>query len=148
MVNKDAMTLIQRYLEAVAQLTARLAKAYGVESLFLARRDGKIPRSGSFGDGGEFQFHGIGCNIDDGFISVNFDFFADGRTDGFDAWRLHTFAEDNSVAKDLALDTSRAALARQIEGFVRMGYVVPVLGSNLFMLTEQAARGPQSFARK
>lgn len=134
MSKKSIVLLIERYLEAVAMLSRRLAEELGVEDLFLARRRNEVPRAGPFGDGGEFQFHGIGCTIDDGSTCVNFDFYADGRFDGFDAWRLHTFAEDNAVFNDASVDTSRGGLEREIQLLVASGDVRPVEGSNLFKL--------------
>lgn len=138
MEQEDLITLIKRYLEAVARLSKALQEAYRVESLFLARQAQKIPRSAKLGEDGEFQFHGIGCSIDDGSTSVNFDFYGNGCSDGFDAWRLHTFAEDNGAAEDLALDTSPASLTLGIEELVRSGLVVSVEGSNLFKLASSA----------
>lgn len=134
MSKKSVMILIERYLEAVATLSRRLAKDLEVEDLFLARQRSEIPRSGAFGDGGEFQFHGIGCTIDDGSICVNFDFYAEGRCDGFDAWRLHTFAEDNAVFNDASVDTSRSGLEQELRLLVASGDVRPIEGSHLFKL--------------
>ncbi len=134
MSEQDVTILIGRYLEAVARLSKQVMEMYQIENLFSARQAKKIPRFGPVGDDGEFQFHGVGCTIDDGTTCANFDFFGQGRSDGFDAWRLHTFAEDNDVAADLNLDTSRDALKREIEDLVESGHVVPVAGSNLFTL--------------
>lgn len=134
MSKESVIILIERYLDAVAMLSKGLAKELGVDDLFLARQRNEVPRSGAFGDNGEFQFHGIGCTIDDGSTCVNFDFYANGRTDGFDAWRLHTFAEDNAVFDDASIDTSRDGLERELRLLVASGDVRPVEGSRLFVL--------------
>jgi hypothetical protein len=63
---------------------------------------------------------------------VNFDFYGNGHIDGFDAWRLYTFAEDNDVAEDLDLDASHEALKSEIAELVRSGRVISVDGSHLF----------------
>ena len=40
-----------------------------------------------------YAFHGIGCCVKFGSTIVDFDFGPQGRHDGFDAWRLHCYAE-------------------------------------------------------
>ncbi|SMP44610.1 hypothetical protein SAMN06265222_1011164 [Neorhodopirellula lusitana] len=40
-----------------------------------------------------YSFHGIGCRLEFGGHTVDFDFGPDQRFDGFDAWRLHLLAE-------------------------------------------------------
>lgn len=42
----------------------------------------------------EFAFHGVGCRVEMGGKSVDFDFGEEGRHDGFDAWRLWLYAEE------------------------------------------------------
>lgn len=139
MSEHEMLTLIERYLRTVERLSTALAAAYQVDSLFLARKSKKIPRLGSFGNGGEFKFHGIGCRISDDNSSVDFDFYGDGRTDGFDAWRLHLFVEDNGLAADFIFDTSHNALKSQIAALVNSGRIVPIIGSNLYKLAETAS---------
>jgi hypothetical protein len=129
----DVTVLVERYLDAVATLSRQLAESYGVDDLFAARNEKAMPREGSFGEGGEYQFHGSGCTIDDGSMSVNFNFFDNGRVDGFDAWRLHIFAEDNGVASDLSIDTSRKSLEAAIKNLVAAGRAIAVSG-NLYIL--------------
>lgn len=140
MSEKDMLALIERYLETVERLSTALAAAYQVDSLLVARKSKKIPRLGDFGSCGEFSFHGIGCRIDDGNTSADFDFYGDGRTDGFDAWRLRGFVEHNKLAADLAFDTSHNALKSKIAELVLSGSVVPIAGSNLFRLVPQPVR--------
>jgi hypothetical protein len=40
-----------------------------------------------------YRFHGIGCCVTFGKVTVDFDFGPEGRFDGFDAWRLSLFAK-------------------------------------------------------
>ena len=111
----------------------QVANTYDVGDLFDGRNNGIVPRFGTFGDSGEFLFHGIGCTIDDGTVTVNFDFLPDGSSNGFDAWRLHTFAEDNQV-DDLGLDTSPHQLERALARLVESGRALRVPNSRLIVL--------------
>ena len=102
--------LIDRYLAAVKLLSGRLQEEYEVVSLIVGRQSGPIPREGRFEKEGSFSFHGVGCRIDDGQSSGDFDFGPGGRIDGFDAWRLHVFASDHLADiggwRDFAVDES------------------------------------------
>ncbi|MEM7475342.1 MAG: hypothetical protein AAF483_10150 [Planctomycetota bacterium] len=42
-----------------------------------------------------YSFHGIGCRVMFGTLDVDFDFGPHGRHDGFDAWRLHRYAQSS-----------------------------------------------------
>jgi hypothetical protein len=134
MATNGIMTLIESYLVTIRRLSAQLEREYEIDSLFMARKSEGIPRIGKFGNAGEFQFHGIGCTIDDESGSVNFDFFENGRSDGFDAWRLHTFAMDNEITWDPDLDTSLESIKAEIAKMVSSGRIVPVEGSSLYKL--------------
>lgn len=134
MASEGLMTLIESYLSAIHQLSNRVQSAYGMGNLLTARRAGKIPRIGNFGKTGEFQFHGIGCTISEGPITVNFDFFTDGRTDGFDAWRLHNFATNNIVTWDPKLNTSLSSIKTELDKLAAMGRITAVEGSNLYRI--------------
>jgi len=40
-----------------------------------------------------YFYHGIGCRVEAQNLSIDWDYGFDGRVDGFDFWRLRTFAE-------------------------------------------------------
>lgn len=85
-------TLIRDYLAAVYRVVSALRAGFGYHDLLRARGQRKIPKEGVI-NGVEFSFHGIGCRaVVDG-LEVDFDFGVDDRIDGFEAWRLWRFAE-------------------------------------------------------
>jgi hypothetical protein len=96
------LDVARRYVAAVESLTALLREQLGVTDLLGAVNASKIPREGKLADGAEYSFHGVGCLVDDGKVSVDFDFGPNGRSDGFDAWRLKNFADQ--VAPDSGFD--------------------------------------------
>jgi hypothetical protein len=130
----NLLRLIRRYLAAVESASRRLKEQYSVENLVEGRREGRIPREGRLGRHGEFSFHGGGCRIDDGATAVDFDFGPGGRTDGFDAWRLHVFARDNLDTGDVNLDTSRRGLEAALESIYSAGEVRRVGNDSLYYL--------------
>lgn len=92
----DVRDLIQRYQEAVDGIVSALRHAFKEWDLLGAQRRGEIPREGTLGEL-EYWFHGVGCRAIANGTEVDFDFGPDGRTDGFDAWRLWTFARQNAA---------------------------------------------------
>lgn len=134
----QTLSLIEAYLRAVDASTARLCAMFGVDSLDQGRRSGVVPRSGAFGDGGEFRFHGVGCRIDDGATAVDFDFGPGGRTDGFDAWRLHLFAldqkRDEGSDRVESWSASRSELQDALDALARDGVLSRLDGEPLFYL--------------
>ncbi|AKV02707.1 hypothetical protein AKJ09_09370 [Labilithrix luteola] len=58
-----------------------------------AARASPTARTGELPNGARYEFHGVGCRYSSSTFVVDFDFGPDGRTDGFDAWRLALFAE-------------------------------------------------------
>ncbi len=88
------MQLIFDYQRATHAAVAALKNQFGSSNLLADLRAGKIPRKGSLDEyRGRFQFHGIGCRFDISKRVVDVDFGPGGRCDGFDAWRLHKYAE-------------------------------------------------------
>ncbi|HZF51497.1 MAG TPA: hypothetical protein VE093_22730, partial [Polyangiaceae bacterium] len=69
-----------------------------------------------------FSFHGVGCRATVDGVEVDFDFGPDGRTDGFEAWRLWYFAQQNPQKypqfqrlEDVQAALERLALSGEIE---------------------------------
>jgi hypothetical protein len=121
--------LISEYVQATRALSQRLGAAFGQSSLLQGRRDQAIPRSGRTADGLVFNFHGIGCWISDGQLSVDFDFLPDGQVDGFDAWRLHVFTEDNP---SLVGVRGREEIQLALELLAKLGRIRLVEGTRLY----------------
>lgn len=90
-------TLISEYQVAVRRVVSALRMGFGRDDLLTSRRRGEIPKSGVI-NGIDFSFHGVGCRGTVDGMDVDFDFGPDGRTDGFDAWRLWNFAKQKPAA--------------------------------------------------
>ncbi|HZI12183.1 MAG TPA: hypothetical protein VE153_17500 [Myxococcus sp.] len=121
--------LISEYVQATRALSQRLGAAFAQSSLLQGRRDKAIPRSGRTADGLVFNFHGAGCWISDGQLSVDFDFLPDGQVDGFDAWRLHVFTEENPALVGVR---SHEEVQLALELLAKLGRVLPVEGTSLY----------------
>jgi hypothetical protein len=91
------LRLVGRYTDIVARVVAALKAQAKDSDVLRAVVDGRLPRDGVLGEGGEggeYRFHGIGCEATIEGVEVDFDFGPAGRHDGFDAWRLHLFAKN------------------------------------------------------
>ncbi len=89
--------LIFAYQTRVREALALFEQHKGITQLMDWRRNG-LPRAG-FVDPAqtiEYYFHGIGCCVDLPGGPVDWDFGHDGRTDGFDSWRLWQFADEGT----------------------------------------------------
>ncbi len=103
-----------------------------------------------------YSFHGIGCCVEFGTLVVDFDFGPNGRFDGFDAWRLHLFAESmpqyNQFANVDCVQTHLTELFNS--GLIRK--FDDVVGSHLYFFVESETsldrdafqKSEQSDARK
>lgn len=126
--------LILQYIEASQSLARRLCQSFGVADLVTGRRDKRIPRTGTTPEGLAFSFHGIGCRMSDSILSVDFDFLPSDQLGGFDAWRLHLFADENRARFGRrSLEQVRAAF----DEFRVAGRVVAVPQSKLFVMSEK-----------
>lgn len=117
------LQLIQVYLDAVRRAVARLKECFGPGCLLEGWRLGKVPRLGKLGatQTVRYEFHGVGCRVVFGEVVVDFDFGPNGRTDGFDLWRLGLFLEDNKLTGASRL--SRDALRGAFESLERKGVI-------------------------
>jgi hypothetical protein len=68
-----------------------------------------------------YQFHGLGCRVKFERIVVDFDFGPGGRHDGFDAWRLHQFAQSWKRYRALA-DIDE--IQRELDSMEQKGEIV------------------------
>lgn len=109
MTDTELARLVAVYLVQVDAIASQLRAAFGCQDLLRAVRSGNAPRAGRLPSGLEYEFHGVGCRARWTNGEVDFDFGPRGRSDGFDAWRLHTFSRSG------AWDGARCALA-EIEG--------------------------------
>jgi hypothetical protein len=109
------LRLIGRYIDSVARVVTALKAQAGNSDVLRAVVDGRLPRDGGFGEGGEYRFHGVGCDATIDGVEVDFDFGPEGRHDGFDAWRLHVFAKNFPEFADLRELSAVESLLAQME---------------------------------
>jgi uncharacterized protein DUF6896 len=102
--------LIDDYIAAVARAVAVLRGHFGDIDFLRAIVSRQVRRVGRIGQV-SYEFHGVGCWVRLGDCEVDFDFGPGGRHDGFDAWRLHLFAEQSVRHQALSeLDRVEAGL--------------------------------------
>ncbi len=98
-MKSELRELIEAYRAKASELVPRLSASLGFK-LPITNNDWTgldIPQRGKTSDGLRYFKHGFGVAIryDGGEIDV--DFGDQGEYDGFDAWRLFRFAEENEV---------------------------------------------------
>jgi hypothetical protein len=128
--------LIFQYLERARLLAQRLCEAFNQDDLLSGRRAKAIPRTGVAPGGIEFSFHGIGCRICDGKVSVDFDFLPAGQIGGFDAWRLHIFSEENP---SLVGAQSQQEVQTALDRLLKRGIIQSLEGSSLYRIRTMLA---------
>lgn len=93
---RSLLALVHEYVETCVELADLVAAEYGQRSLAGGWRSGAIPREGQTRGGIRFEFHGNGCVLTIGNISVDFDFLPQGGSVGtIDAARLGFFFDDH-----------------------------------------------------
>src|SRR5260221_14498715 len=91
----DMRALISEYQQKVSEACRLLRARFHVDGdLLRAWHQKTVPDCGWLDDERSirFRFHGIGCRVTFGHVEVDFDFGPEGRHDGFDGWRLGSFA--------------------------------------------------------
>ncbi|MCS3839753.1 hypothetical protein HNR03_004367 [Pseudomonas sp. JAI111] len=90
--NESLDQLIFDYLFMVDKATALLEEKFGSRCILRLWRTNKIERCGTIIGDITYELHGVGCAVYFPDLCVDFDYGPDGRTDGFDVWRLYIFA--------------------------------------------------------
>lgn len=124
-------SLISHYTLSAERLNRRLCESFRQPDLLTGRRRNAIPRTGRSADGVEFRFHGAGCWMSDGEVSVDVDFTPEGGVDGFDAWRLHAYSEENP---DVVGCRSRDDVQACLSSLEERGLVTLVHSGRLYRL--------------
>ena len=103
-MNKELLELINKYNDAVKSLFPRVAEHLGVRLPITntewigvnAEQRGETPC------GIKYFIHGYGIAMNEGKIKVDFDLGDSGQINGFDAWRLESFVEENNIKTNLS----------------------------------------------
>jgi hypothetical protein len=136
MINKNLKLLIFDFLGAVETSLQLLEDKFGSRSLHQLWHDNKIAQRGEIFKGVSYQLHGNGCMIEYPEYCVDFDFGPNGRTDGFDAWRLYNYACEfpEKHAKYTNLTTVESELNQYIQE--NMVKKIDNSTSNLYFFTQ------------
>jgi len=127
----DVLEIVRRFNEMAHHAASQIIAHYGVANLPDGRKSRTIPKNGRVGDELEFEFHGKGCRIQVGPLTVDFDFLPDSSPGGFDAWRLHWFIEENRLVPN---PPEPDELRPILERLAMTGAIQQVGTTNLFQL--------------
>jgi hypothetical protein len=103
-MNDELLKIIKMYQDSVELLFPRVADHLNVKlpisniewTCIEADQRGETPC------GIRYFIHGYGIAMDDGNIKVDFDLGEKGQINGFDAWRLESFVEENHIDTKLS----------------------------------------------
>jgi hypothetical protein len=91
-MSQPIVELIRAYNSAAEDAVRELRSSYPPFRDAMSLKQAEIPRQGTLASGRTFSFHEIGCCFEKDGVEVDVDFGPNGRSDGFDAWRLHRFS--------------------------------------------------------
>ena len=96
----DLFRLIVQYQEAIARLFPPVMSHLGICQPIncIEWTQIKANQRGQTQEGIRYFIHGFGVEMDDGNTIVDFDLGFQGQQNGFDAWRLAKFANDNRIS--------------------------------------------------
>ena len=95
---------------------------FGTTELLLAvNSHNTIPRRGSFGIIKDYGFHGCGLYAKLPDCEIDFDFGENNRVDGFDAWRLKSFA--NSKPKLYPMFDTEQKIQHELDKLKQEGLI-------------------------
>ena len=119
--------LITEYLAQVKKATDLLELSFGTKNILELWRSKKIPKRGIVTDDITYELHGIGCRVYLSEICVDFDYGPDERVDGFDSWRLYTYACE--VPHRFKKYINQNTLKREFDEYVEKGKAQKTYGS-------------------
>lgn len=94
-MDKRLIRLIKEYVDAINAAVLQLrASGIPIPNSDVEWATNGIQQSGVLDGGGRYYKHGYGCAVHSTDCVVDFDFGAEGQTNGFDCWRLAGFAGD------------------------------------------------------
>jgi len=105
-MNTELLGIIAQYQNAVSNLFPKVAKHLNI-LLPITNTEWvgvDAEQRGETKDGIKYFMHGYGIDMTDGNIRVDFDLGEKGEINGFDAWRLSKFLEDNNIESSFVDD--------------------------------------------
>ena len=129
---KDLEYLIDDFLAQVERATDLLEARFGKKCILRLWRAKEIPQRGEVLAGINYELHGVGCRVYFPEACVDFDYGPSERVDGFDVWRLYTYACE--VPRLHPKYTDQETLKRDFNKYINLGKVERIFGfmSNLY----------------
>lgn len=124
--NLDLEQLIFDFLSKVEKAATLLEEKFGTRCILRLWRTNKIERCGIIVENITYELHGVGCAVYLPEVCVDFDYGADGRTDGFDVWRLYLFACE--LPKQYEKYTDKNVLKSEFQDYIAAGYLEKMSG--------------------
>src|SRR5471030_2553125 len=84
--------LIVDFLSKVEKAAVLLQEKFGTRCILRLWHSKKIEQCGTISDNITYELHGVGCAVYLPEACIDFDYGPNGRTDGFDVWRLYLLA--------------------------------------------------------
>jgi hypothetical protein len=117
----ELIDAINEYLDVVERGMQLVEAKWGRRDILTAWHQRVVPPMGDLLGGITYELHGIGCCFVFEDFEVDFDFGPNGRSDGFDLWRLRHYIRQfpsrfQSLKKDGTLEAAFEAL--KSEGIV------------------------------
>ena len=114
--------LVSAYIETSSSLFPRLATHLGI-TIAISNIEwvcADFPQKGITGDGISYAKHGYGVAMNDGEKYIDLDLGDNGEIDGFDAWRLFMFADENGISTGYK---SHCEIESELESAVSKGHL-------------------------
>ncbi|MCL6700924.1 hypothetical protein [Pseudomonas sp. T1.Ur] len=116
--------LAHDFLSSVDEATFLLEEKFGTRCILRLWSSEKIKRCGVVKGNVTYELHGVGCAVNLPHVLVDFDYGPDGRTDGFDAWRLFIYASE--LPEKHPKYQSKEVLNLEFEEYVASGRFEPM----------------------
>ncbi|WP_419711299.1 DUF6896 domain-containing protein [Pseudomonas sp. NFX224] len=111
--------LILEFLSKVERATTLLEEKFGMRCILGLWRSNKIERCGTITGNITYELHGVGCAVYLPEACIDFDYGTDGRTDGFDVWRLYLLACE--LPSQYKKYTDKKVLKSEFDEYIAMG---------------------------
>lgn len=119
--NESLEQLIFDFLLMVDKATSLFEEKFGTPCILRLWRSNKIERCGTVAGDITYELHGVGCAVYFPDLCIDFDYGPDGRTDGFDVWRLYIFACE--LPLKYKKYTDKAVLENEFKEYVTLGKI-------------------------
>ncbi|MBK5550774.1 hypothetical protein JFU49_10915 [Pseudomonas sp. TH03] len=111
--------LIVDFLSKVEKAAVLLQEKFGTRCILRLWHSKKIEQCGTISDNITYELHGVGCAVYLPEACIDFDYGPNGRTDGFDVWRLYLLACELPLQHEKYTDIQ--VLKSDIEEYIEMG---------------------------